>query len=152
MSNKQLVLSFFADEASADTAAQALKGSDLAPHDSIGLLALDAAGNLKTDKIGARSWGAGAGIGAALWVLGPVGVGIGVAGGTAAGGLHHKGLKLSDSDKTRITKSLTDGQAAVGVLVKMEDAPAVQAELNGLGGQTSAHEVVDDAALAEAGK
>jgi hypothetical protein len=72
--------------------------------------------------------------------------------GSAADGLHHKGLKLSDADKARISESLTGGQAAVGVLAKMRDAPAVQAQLTGLGGTTSEHDVVDDAALAEAGK
>jgi hypothetical protein len=62
MADKQLVLSFFADEPAADAAAAALKDSGITSSDAIGLLVLDAAGNLKMDKVGARSWGAGAGL------------------------------------------------------------------------------------------
>ncbi len=123
MADKQLVLSFFADEPAADTAAEALKDSGIASGDAIGLLVLDAAGNLKADKVGARSWGAGAGIGACLFVLGPAFLGVGVLGGTVAGGLHHKGLKLSDEDKTRISADLAPGKAAVGVLARSRMRP-----------------------------
>ena len=66
MAEKQLVLSFFADEPAADAAALALKDSGVASGDAMGLLVLDDAGNLKVDKVGARSWAAGAGIGACL--------------------------------------------------------------------------------------
>ena len=56
MAEKQLVLSFFADEPAADAAAAALKDSGTTSGDAIGILVLDAAGNLKVDKVGARSW------------------------------------------------------------------------------------------------
>ena len=105
MAEKQLVLSFFADEPAADAAATSLKDSGVASGDAVGLLVLDAAGNLKVDKVGARSWKAGAGIGACLVVLGPAALGVGIVGGTAAGALHHKGLKISDEDKARISSS-----------------------------------------------
>jgi hypothetical protein len=149
MAEKQLVLSFFADEPAADTAAAAaaLKDSGTASGDAIGILVADATGNLKVDKVGARSWGAGAGIGACLFVLGPAFLGVGVLGGTAAGGLHHKGLKLSDADKARIADNLKAGKAAVGVLAKIDQAPMVQQKLTGLGGATSGHDVVDEAEL-----
>ena len=147
MAEKQLVLSFFADEPAADAAALALKDSGVAPGDAIGLLVLDAAGNVKVDKVGARSWAAGAGIGACLLVLGPALLGVGLIGGTVAGGLHHKGLKMSDEDKTRISADLSAGKAAVGVLAKIDDAPGIQAKLTELGGATSGHDVVDEAAL-----
>jgi hypothetical protein len=147
MADKQLVLSFFADESAADAAATDLKGSGVASGDAIGLLVLDAAGNLKVDKVGARSWGAGAGIGACLLVLGPAALGVGILGGTAAGGLHHKGLKLSDEDKARISADLGAGKAAVGVLARIGDAPVIQERLTELGGATSSHDVVDEAAL-----
>lgn len=147
MAEKQLVLSFFADEPDADAAAAELKDSGIAPGDAIGLLVLDAAGNLKVDKVGARSWGAGAGIGACLVVLGPAALGVGIVGGTAAGGLHHKGLKLTDEDKARISADLGVGKAAVGSLAKIEDAPMIQDRLTKLGGATSSHDVVDEAAL-----
>ena len=147
MAEKQLVLSFFADEPAADAAALALKDSGIAAGDAIGLLVLDATGNLKVDKVGARSWAAGAGIGACLLVLGPAMLGVGIIGGTAAGALHHKGLKMSDEDKARISADLGAGKAAVGVLAKIADAPAIQAKLTELGGATSSHDVVDEAAL-----
>ena len=52
----------------------------------IGVLAVDATGKLKEEKAGARSTGKGAGIGAALFLLGPAAIGIGVLGGAAGGG------------------------------------------------------------------
>ena len=73
--------------------------------------------------------------------------GVGILGGTLGGGLHHKGLKLDDADRARIAADLKAGKAAVGVLAKITDAPAVQAKLTELGGATSAHDVVDEAAL-----
>lgn len=147
MAEKQLVLSFFADEPAADAAALALKDSGVASGDAMGLLVLDDAGNLKVDKVGARSWAAGAGIGACLLVLGPAALGVGIVGGTLAGGLHHKGLKMDDADKARIAADLKAGKAAVGVLAKIDQAPAVDAKLTELGGATSGHDVVDEAAL-----
>ena len=150
MAEKQLLLSFFADEPAADAAAEALKDSGVASGDSMGILVLDATGNLKVDKVGARSWGAGAGIGAGLLVLGPAALGVGIIGGTAAGGLHHKGLKLSDADKARISADLGAGKAAVGVLTRIDEAPPIQEQLTALGGQTSSHDVVDEGALQEA--
>ena len=150
MAEKQLVLSFFADEPAADAAAMALKDSGVTSGDAMGILVLDAMGDLKVDKVGARSWGAGAGIGACLLVLGPAALGVGIIGGTAAGGLHHKGLKLSDADMARIPADLGAGKAAVGVLAGIEEAPMVQEQLTGLGGATSSHDVVDEAALQSA--
>ncbi|MGA9161706.1 MAG: hypothetical protein WB297_12700 [Actinomycetota bacterium] len=152
MAEKQLVLSFFADEAKADAAATSLKDSGTTSGDAVGILVLDAAGNLKEEKVGARSWGAGAGIGACLLVLGPAAMGVGIIGGTAAGGLHHKGLKLSEEDKARISADLAAGKAAVGVLARIEDGRTVQERLTELGGATSSHDVVDEAALQAAEK
>ena len=147
MAEKQLVLSFFADELAADEAAATIKDAGYAPGDAIGLLVLDDAGDLKVDKVGARSWGAGAGIGACLFVLGPAALGVGLLGGAAGGGLHHKGLKLTDEDRARIAADLGAGKAAVGVLAKMEDAPTIDKQLTELGGATSSHDVVDESAL-----
>jgi len=150
MAEHQLVLSFFADEPAADAAAAALKDSGVTSGDAMGILVLDATGDLKVDKVGARSWGAGAGIGACLVVLGPAALGVGLLGGSAAGGLHHKGLKLSDEDIARIPADLSAGKAAVGVLARIEEAPMTQEQLTGLGGATSSHDVVDEAALRSA--
>ena len=147
MAEKMLVLSFFADEPAADAAAKQLKDSGVTSGDAIGILVADGAGNLKVEKVGARSWGAGAGIGACLFVLGPAFLGVGVLGGTAAGGLHHKGLKLSGDDKARIAAELDAGKAAVGVLARIDEASVVQQQLTELGGSTSSHDVVDEGAL-----
>ena len=147
MAEKQLVLSFFADEPAADAAAQALKDSGAAGGDAMGILVLDANGDLNVDKVGSRSWGAGAGVGACLLVLGPAALGVGIVGGTLAGGLHHKGLKLDDADKARIAGDLGAGKAAVGVLADGEEALVIQSALTGLGGATSGHDVVDEAAV-----
>ena len=152
MAEKQLVLSFFADEPAAETAATTLKDSGATSGDAVGILVLDAAGDLKAEKVGARSWGAGAGIGACLLVLGPAALGVGIAGGTVAGGLHHKGLKLTEEDKVRIAADLGAGKAAVGVLARIEDGTMIQERLTGLGGATSSHDVVDEAALQAAAK
>jgi hypothetical protein len=54
----------------ADSAAASLKGSGLAKHEAIGVLAVDAKGKLKEDKVGARSTKKGAGVGAVLWLCG----------------------------------------------------------------------------------
>ena len=152
MAEKALLLSFFADEPEADAAATSLKDSGITSGDAVGILVLDAAGNLKEEKVGARSWGAGAGIGACLLVLGPAAMGVGIIGGTAAGGLHHKGLKLSEEDQARISADLAAGKAAVGVLARIEDGRTVQERLTELGGATSSHDVVDEAALQAAEK
>ena len=85
MADRTLVLAIFGNEAAADNAAAALKDSGLTSTDAIGVLAVDATGKLKQEKVGARNTGKGAGIGAALFLLGPVGIGVGVLGGTAAG-------------------------------------------------------------------
>ena len=158
MSDKQLILSFFADQAAADAAAASLKSSKAADGDAIGVLVLDGTGKVVTDKVGATSVAAGVGVGAALLVLGPyflgvgvasavVGGGIGMAGGAVGGSMHHKGLKLSDEDKSRIAADLSAGKAAVGVLAPVSQGAFIQQTLTGLGGATSAHDVVDEAAL-----
>ena len=109
MSDKHLILAFFADESAADIAATTLKDSGTAEGDAIGVMALDPSGNLAVEKVGATSVaaGVGVGVGACLFILGPaflgygaataiVGGGVGMAGGAVGGSMHHKGLKLSD--------------------------------------------------------
>lgn len=158
MSDKQLILSFFADQAAAESAASSLKISGVAEGDAVGVLVLDGTGNLVTDKVGATSVAAGVGVGAALLVLGPfflgfgaaaavVGGGVGMVGGGYAGSLHHKGLKLSGEDKGRIAAALSSGQAAVGVLAPVDQGAFIQENLTGLGGATSVHDVEDEAEL-----
>jgi len=55
--------------------------SGLTSSDAIGVLAADATRKLKEEKAGARSTGKDAGIGAALFLLGPAAIGLGVLGG-----------------------------------------------------------------------
>ena len=75
MGDKQIVVAIFPDEAAADTAAQSLKDWDKLDDDvklnTIGILVLDEKGKVKTQKIGRRSWGKGAGIGVVLAALTP---------------------------------------------------------------------------------
>jgi len=145
MAHKILTLSLFDSEMAADSAAAYLGDSGLAKHEAIGVLALDAKGKLKEDKVGARSTKTGAGVGAVLWLLGPVGIGAGVVGGGLLGALHHKGLGLDDDDQARIGKELEGGRAAVGVLTASNEAAAVSDYLTKRGGASETHEAPDEA-------
>src|SRR5690348_10004511 len=120
MTDRQLVISVFPDEPAADAAASSLKDSGLVDGDALGILVLDDKGKLKQEKIGKRDTAKGAGIGAVLALLPAVGIGVAVAGGAAAGALHHRGLGLTDEDKERLTDHLSSGRAAVGVLTPWE--------------------------------
>jgi uncharacterized membrane protein len=153
MASKQLVLAIFPSEAEADAAAEAMKRWDDESDDiklkSTGILVLDEQGNLKTDKVGRRSTGKGAGIGLVLAMATPVGLAAGLIGGAALGALHHKGLGIKQEDRDRLGQELTGGKAAVGTVVDSSEADAVTAKLTELGGAPEAHEL-DDAAMAEA--
>ena len=142
---KRVVISLFDNEATADTAAVALKESGIAEHHAIGVLALDESGDLKVHKLGAHSVRKGAGIGFVLALLGPIGVGIGAGAGGALGLLHHKGLGLSDRDRERISAELALGKAAVGVLVDWDEGPSIDAKLTELGGLSEVHAFGDEA-------
>jgi uncharacterized membrane protein len=152
MASKQVTLSIFKDEASADRAAEALKRWDGASDDiklkSIGILVLNEKGELKTDKVGRRSTGKGAGIGIILAMLTPVGLVAGIIGGGILGALHHKGIGLSDQDRERIGSELTNGKAAVGVVTDSSESAAISAKLTELGGKSEVHDL-DDKAVAE---
>jgi hypothetical protein len=144
MSNKTVVLAIFSNEAAADTAAESLKDSGAAKRDAIGVLVLDEKGKIKTEKVGKRSLGKGAGIGVALALVTPVGLGAGLIGGGLLGALHHKNLGLGEADRDRIGKELEGGKAAVGVLAPVSETSVVASKLTDLGGMTEAHEVSDE--------
>jgi uncharacterized membrane protein len=151
MSDKTFILSIFDNEELADRTAKLLKDYGLVDNDAVGVLALDDKGALKIDKIGARNTGKGVGIGAVLWILGPVGMTAGLAGGALIGALHRKGLGLDEPARDRIAKELEGGHAAVGVLTSPEKVGPVVAQLNVAGGTTETHatsdEALDEAAL-----
>jgi hypothetical protein len=145
MSNKTVVLAIFSDEESADVAAASLKDSGVAKKDAIGVLVLNEKGEIKTDKVGKRSVGKGAGIGAAVALVTPVGLGAGLIGGGLLGALHHKNLGLGEADRDRIGRELEGGKAAVGVLAPVSEASIVARKLTDLGGTAEAHDVSDEA-------
>jgi hypothetical protein len=153
MSEKQVVLAIFPNEAAADAAVTSLKAWDKADEDiklnSIGVLVLDDKGKVKTQKLGKRSVGKGAGIGLVLAIIAPPSLLVGVLGGGLLGALHRKGLGLKAEDRDRIAAELTDGKAAVGVLAADALAPEVSAKLTELGGTAEVLEVTDEA-VAEA--
>jgi hypothetical protein len=144
MSNNAVVLAIFKDEMAADAAGASLKDSGVAHKDAIGVLAVNEKGELKTDKVGKRSMGKGAGIGTALALVTPVGLGVGIISGGLLGSLHHKNLGLDDADRDRIGRELMGGKAAVGVLAPVSEAAVVAAKLEELGGTTEAHDVEDE--------
>jgi hypothetical protein len=152
MASKQLILAIFPSEADADAAADALKTwgdeTDGVKLKSTGILVVDENGKLKTDKVGRRSTGKGAGIGVILAMATPIGLAAGLIGGAALGALHHKGLGVTQEDRDRLGSELTGGKAAVGTVVDSSEAEAVSAKLAELGGTPESHEI-DDAALAD---
>jgi uncharacterized membrane protein len=145
MSNKTVVLAIFNDEASADNAAAALKDSGVAHGDAVGVLVLNEKGELKAEKVGKRSWGKGAGIGAVVALVTPVGLAAGLIGGGLLGALHHKNLGLNEADRDRIGGELQGGKAAVGVLAPVSEATVVARRLTDLGGTVETHSLSEEA-------
>ena len=145
MANHTVVIAIFNDEESADAAATSLKDSGAAKGDAIGVLVLDEDGNLKAEKVGKRSWGKGAGIGAVVALVTPVGLAAGLIGGGLLGALHHKNLGLDEADRERISSELQGGKAAVGVLAPVSEATVVADKLTELGGTSETHPVSDEA-------
>ncbi len=149
MGDKQVVVAIFPDEAAADAAAQSLKDWDEFDDDvklnSIGILALDEDGKVKTHKIGRRSWGKGAGIGVVLAALTPPGLLAGALAGGVLGGLHHKGLGVDSAKRDEIADALSNGQAAVGALVASTEASIVSDKLARLGGELHVLSPTDEA-------
>jgi hypothetical protein len=145
MSDKSLIISVFENEDLADRTAGFLKDYGLVDHDAVGVLALDDQGKLKVEKIGARSTGKGVGIGAVLWILGPVGMTAGLAGGAIVGALHRKGLGLDEADRDRLAKELEGGRAAVGVITDPDKVAPIVAQFDAAGGLTEIHGATDEA-------
>jgi uncharacterized membrane protein len=149
VADRRLVIGIFDEEASADAAAETLKSSGAVVDDAMAVLVLDEDGKLRTHKVGATSGGKGAAFGLAFGLLGPVGLGIGAAGGALLGKLHHKDLGLEDADRERLVTALRGGKAALGVLATPDELVAVESVILDAGGTTESHEF-DDARLREA--
>jgi hypothetical protein len=145
MANHTVVIAIFNDVESADAAATSLKDEGTAKGDAIGVLVLDENGNLNAEKVGKRSWGKGAGIGAVVALVTPVGLAAGLIGGGLLGALHHKNLGLDEADRERISSELEGGKAAVGVLAPVSEATVVADKLSELGGTAETHPVSDEA-------
>lgn len=145
MSNDTVVLAIFDTEESADVAAEELKESGAVKGDAVGILALNEKGELKTDKVGKRSTGKGAGIGAIAALCTPVGLVAGLVGGGLLGSLHHKNLGLDKADRARLGSELEGGKAAVGVLVPVTEATYMEDKLASMGGVPETHQLSAEA-------
>jgi len=156
--NKHLVLAFFKDEAAADNAASDLKAWDKQTKSvklgSIGVMAKDAKGKVKTQKLGSRAYKQGAGIGVILGLIAAVPTGglsllaggaWGAVGGAIVGTFFHSGLGISKDDLKRISKQLDGGKAAVGVLCEETEVQEVSDRLTAAGGKVETHEVTPEA-------
>lgn len=150
MSDKQLVMAFFGNEAVADSAVDSLKQWDKDNKDvklgAIGVMVKDDKGKIKTDKLGQRQTK----LGAVLFAIaGLLSGGLTVIGGAIFGGIlgsfFHKGLGMSKEDLASIDSELDNGRAAVGVLVEPEDEGAVTDKLADLGGESQSYTVTEEA-------
>lgn len=148
--NQQLVLGFFESEAAADKAAAELKDFDRVvdgvKFDNIGVLVKDDKGKVKAKMDGPRRTGVGILLGALAAVLtGGLSLIAGVVLGGALGHFVHRSLGMSKDDLARISKELDGGRAAVGVLVNENEAKAVTAWMETVGGKPEAHAVSEEA-------
>lgn len=143
MLDTKLVLMLFPDVPAAEAAADTMKRSRLVEGDAMGVIAL-VDGQLRVDKVGGRSWGAGGLIGAGAMILGPATLGLGILAGSLAGGLHHKSLGMTDDDRARLAGALEGGKAALGIKVQSEDWARVMVELEKLGGTPESYEVAQE--------
>lgn len=149
-----LIIAYFASEAAAKEAAEAIKewDKDLGAIDlgAIGILSMDKKGKLKTHKVGEHATGSGAkwgtAIGAAAGILtGGIGlIGGAVVGltiGSIAGAFFHKKLGMDDAEKARLEEHLKGGGAALAVMTNAHDVSAVRDKLGFLGGESATYAV-----------
>ena len=106
MSDQQVIVAIFDNEAAADAAVAALNTWDEETVDmdldAIGVLVAGDDGKVKEHKLGRRSTGKGAGIGLVLAVIAPPTLLAGVVAGGIAGHFHHRGLGLTQADLDRL--------------------------------------------------
>jgi uncharacterized membrane protein len=144
---QQLVLAYFDHFAAAEAAAKSLMEWDKASPDirlgAIGVLHETEGGKVKTKKYGYHNTGKGASIGILLGLLAVILPGIGLVAGAVVGAVagavlgsfSKESLGLKDEDLAKLKGALADGKGALIVLSEPEEANAVQAELEKLGGK-----------------
>lgn len=151
--NRHVVIAYFADVAAASNAAADLKSWDKANDavklGGVGILHWED-GKIKTKKVGARAAGKGAAWGTALGAtLGILSGGVtliggalvGVTAGALTGALFHKGVGLSDEDKSRLEEHLKSGGAAVVAMADEDEVAMTSEELTRLGGSVENFQV-----------
>ena len=166
--NTNFVWAVFDSKDAAEEAAKSLKKWDKADKEiklgAIGVLHMDG-DKLKSKRMGTRSTGKGAMVGAIMGGLialfAPAtllgGAAAGVLGGGAVGIFYRKGLGLSDEQKNNIKASLESGKGLLIVLTDDSEVEATTAKLAELGGVTESAQADEaaidetDAAMAEAG-
>jgi len=168
--NRNLIVAYFADVDTADSAAQQLKRWDKSIKEiklgGMGIIT-EEDGELKTHLVGARAAGTGAKwgtiIGAtggfATGVMAVMGIltgGIGLipgavaelAVGAASGALLHKRIGMTDEDRAKLQAHLKDGGAALAVMVDDYEVESTKKEIDNLGGDLD-HFVLPEEVMAE---
>ena len=143
--NSNVIIDYFKGADKVDDAADSLKAWDEENDDAkLGGIAILTwqDGKMKTRKVGTRQAGKGArlghgSLGAAVGVLsGGVtligGALVGAAAGAATGALFHKGLGLTDADKSQLEDRLKSGGAALVVMASDDEVQATKEFLDGL--------------------
>jgi uncharacterized membrane protein len=154
-----VIIDYFKGADKADDAADSLKAWDKDNDDvKLGGIAILTwqDGKMKTRKVGTRDSKKGAGWGTALGVTAGIlsggvtlvgGALVGAVAGGATGALFHKGIGLSDDDKSQLEDKLKDGGAALVVMASDGEVQATKTFLNGLNeGEVQDYQVPDDSA------
>lgn len=154
--NRNLIVAYFADVDTADTAAQQLKHWDKSIKEiklgGMGIVT-EENGELKTHLVGSRAAGTGAKWGTIIGATGGLATGVmavmgvltgglglipgaiaGLAVGTASGALLHKRIGMTDEDRARLQAHLKDGGAALAVMVDDYEIESTRKEIADLGG------------------
>jgi hypothetical protein len=141
---KQLVIAFFDDRVTGESAARILERGALvrASGGTVGVLALDERGRILTAGLGSRVADDGPGVGA---VLGVIAAALTAATVPPRPHLFDDIPGLSTDDIARFAVELEAGQAAVAVLDRDTAAERAVVELTRLGGKTEVHWLTDRA-------
>ena len=133
--NKNVIIAYFPSAAAAEGASESLKMWDKANDDiklgGIGILTAEN-GEIKVNNVGAKASGTGAKAGVLLGVVAGIlsggvtvvgGALAGLVGGSVLGSLKHKNLGLDDGDIDTLKAELTEGKAALVVMMMCRRRP-----------------------------